>query len=396
MPDAIYSPEFRLLLTCHEASPSIVKLDLQTQILAAQFDENMFKSLVVRHRVAPIVYRNLKDHPSISTVLRDWLKSMTEKNQLSSLKSLQMMLNIQRELNNQDLEGVFLKGIPLSEMYYGDTALRESIDIDLWVEPKAIFQMSSWLNSLGYISKLNVEHMNKHQLQYIQKTDYHHALIATKPELSREIELHWKIRGNLGGFNLDPSNRDTHLITWHSGGLALKVFNDVDQFLYLCAHGTEHAWFRLKWLFDLPQVMAKVDFDWYVVRERAIVLSCVEHLEISFLVLKEMLQMDIPLPILEKIVQEKYRYQLKYILQAIRSDQGFNENDRNRSRHFLFLWSLSKKRLNPSLLLKYLTGPGDWKFLPLPENIFFLYYPLRPFLWLTRRLIDSLKLLRIK
>jgi hypothetical protein len=142
--------------------------------------------------------------------------------------------------------------------------------------------------------------------------------------------------------------------------------------------------------------MAKVDFDWYVVRERAILLSCVEHLEISFLVLKEMLLMDIPLPILEKIVQKKYRYQLKYILQAIRSDQGFNENDRNRSRHFLFLWSLSKKRLNPSLLLKYLTGPGDWKFFPLPENIFFLYYPLRPFLWLTRRLIDSLKLLLLK
>ena len=396
MPDPIYSPEFRLLLTCHEASPSIVKLDWQTQILATQFDENIFKSLVVRHRIAPIVYRNLKDHPFISTVLRDWLKSMTEKNQLSSLKSLQMMLNIQRELNNQDVEGVFLKGIPLSEMYYGDTALRESIDIDLWVEPKAIVQMSSWLNSLGYVSKLNVEHMNKHQLKFIQKTDYHHAFIATKPELSREIELHWKIRGNLGGFNLDPSNRDTHLITWHSGGIALKVFNDVDQFLYLCAHGTEHAWFRLKWLFDLPQVMAKVDFDWYVVRERAIVLSCLEHLEISFLVLKEMLQMDIPLPILEKIIEEKYRYQLKYILQAIRSDKGFNENDRNRSRHFLFLWSLSKKRLNPSLLLKYLTGPGDWKFFPLPENIFFLYYPLRPFLWLTRRLIDSLKLLRIK
>jgi hypothetical protein len=396
MPHARYSPEFKLLLRCHEAPASRVKLDSQIQILATQFDENIFKSLLVRHRVAPIVYLNLKNHPSISPVLKDWLKSMTEQNQLISLKSLHMMLNIQRELNNQNFEGVFLKGVPLAEMYYGDTALRESIDIDLWVEEKAIVPMSTWLKSLGYVSNLNIENINKHQLQYIKRTDYHHALIATKPELSSKIELHWKIRGSLGGFNLDPSNQDTNLITWFYGGLDLKVFDHVDQFLYLCTHGTEHAWFRLKWLFDLPQLIAKINFDWCVVRERAKVLGCLEHLEISFLVLKEILNIDIPLPILEHIVPGKYKYHLKYILQAIRSDRGFNENDRNRSRHFLFLWSLSKKRLNPNLFLKYLTGPGDWKYFPLPENLFFLYFPLRPFLWISRRLSHSLKFMLIK
>ena len=396
MQQYLTSPEYKLLLSCHFVDAKAQQISLRSSVLKKKIDEEIFKTLVIRHRIAPIVYLNLKDDPVISKELRDWLKYMTEQNQVSSLKSLQMMLNIQRQLNNLNARGIFLKGVSLAEMYYGDSALRQSIDIDLLVDEHAIVELSQCLISLGYTSKLDLDKMNRHQLRYIQKIDYHHALITSKPELSREIELHWKLRGSIGALTLNPFADSTELINWQSGGHELNVLNHVDQFLYLCAHGTEHAWFRLKWLFDLPQIIEKVDFNWESVRVRAIDLQCLEDLEISFLVLKKLLNINIPSPIAERITPQKYQRQLKYIFNAIASENGFNETDYNRIRHFLFLWSLSKKRFNLALFLKYFTGPGDWKFLPLPESLFFLYFPLRPFLWISRRVSSALKFLFLK
>lgn len=342
--------------------------------------------MVIRHRIIPLVYLNLKDEPLISVSLKEWLKSRTRENQFASLQSLHMMLAIQHELNNHHFQGIFLKGVALAEMYYGDASLRESIDIDLWIEERAFVPFSLWLHTLGYRSKLNLENMNKYQLAYLKKSDYHHSFITTQANIPREVELHWKVRPGSAIFDHELDTQKIKLHKWTINNTEFSVFNPVDQFLYLCIHGTEHAWFRLKWLFDLNQLMMKVNFNWSHVRERAMKLSCLSQLELSFLVLNKMLSIEIPLEISRAIHPKKYSKQMIYITDAILSEKGVNDNDRNRRRHFFFLWSLAKTNGKLSLFYKYFTGPGDWKFLHLPEYLFFLYFPLRPFLWLMRRI----------
>ena len=384
MQSTLLSPEFELLRSCYSVNPST---NLKNSNRREQtINELLFKNLVIRHRVAPIVFFNLKDDPILSKELREWLKKMTEHVQVASLKSLQMMLKIQKELNQKKVQGVFLKGIPLAEMYYGDVGLRESIDIDLWVEPKGFVEIFSWIKSIGYNSKLNIEKMNEHQVAYIQKTDHHHSLITNRSDFPREIELHWKIKGSSSAFDL--SSDRIQLANWSSGEMSLSVLGHIDQFIYLCVHGTEHAWFRLKWLFDLPQLIEKTEFDWAKVKNRAIELNSLAHVEISFLVLRNILDLGIPSPIMDEIIPEKYNRQLEYIYAVMGSEKGINEADRNRLRHVIFLWSLNKKKVDVSMFLKYLTSPGDWKFFPLPQNLFLLYFPLRPILWLIRRLIN--------
>ena len=76
-----------------------------------------------------------------------------------------------------------------------------------------------------------------------------------------------------------------------------------------------------------------------------------------------------------------------YINGAIASSSLFNDNDTNRLAHLRFMRSLSRKKINWALILKYLTSPQDWKLLPLPSSLFFLYFPLRPFLFLWRRIV---------
>jgi hypothetical protein len=225
----------------------------------------------------------------------------------------------------------------------------------------------------GYVSLPDIRTLNAKQLDFIKKTDHDLQFIAEKPGLPSILELHWKLRGPLGGFNLNPDS----------------PMNEVDNFLYLCAHGTEHGWFRLKWLFDLPQIMDHIAFDWAQVRDRAIMLDCLDHLELTMLVLQSILNEPIPEVINVHLHASKYTTQLKYIHAAIASSSVFNDNDANRLAYLRYMRSLSRKKINWGLVLKYLTSPKDWELLPLPSGLFFLYFPLRPFLFLWRRFFEN-------
>ena len=367
---SILSPEFKLMLSCCRVKPGRRESELRAQALGASINEDIFLALLIRHRVFPLVYFNLKDESLISVGLKDKLKQLAAANQLQALQSRHMQFRLQKELDLQQYKGFFLKGVSLSEKYYGDAGLRHVMDIDCWVEEKAIGPIGDWLFKAGYTSVPDIRRLNARQFAFVQITDHDLQFLTDKPELPKVIELHWKLRGPLGGFNLQPD----------------APMNEVDHFLYLCTHGTEHGWFRMKWLFDLPQIIDTVSFDWEAMRERAIALDCLDHLEIAMVVLHEFLNEPLPTAILSRLQPHQYDRHLMYIRKAIAADSTFNDNDANRLAYFKYMLLLSRRKFNWVLVLKYLTSHQDWKLLPLPKQLFFLYFPLRPFLVLWRRI----------
>ncbi len=369
MSTSLLSPEFKLMLSCCRVKPSSWEFERRAEALGASIDEKVFLALLIRHRVFPIVYFNLKEESLISDGLKDKLKQLAGANQLQALQSRHMQFRMQKEFDRQAYKGFFLKGVTLSEQYYGDAGLRHVMDLDCWVEERAIGSTSEWLYEEGYVSVPDIRQLNTKQINFIKRTDHDLQFVTEKSGLPGIIELHWKLRGSLGGFNLTPD----------------EPMNEVDNFLYLCTHGTEHGWFRLKWLFDLPQIMDRVIFDWAQVRDRAIVLDCLDHLEITMMVLESYLKEPIPAAIMDHLIPSTYTSQLSYIHGAIASASVFNDNDANRLAYLRYMRYLSRKKINWALILKYLTSHQDWKLLPLPKQLFFLYFPLRPFLVLWRR-----------
>lgn len=368
------SPEFRLLLSCCRIIPGTKELKQREESIGESINEEFFFALVQRHRVLPIVYYNLQRENRISKDLKEKLKKLAEDNQFNALQSRLMQHRIEKELKRKDFKGFFLKGVKLAELYYGDPGFRHVMDLDCWVEESAIMYLTQWLYEEGYVSVPDVRKLNAKQLAFIKRTDHDIQFLTEKAGLPLVIELHWKLRGSLGGFNLNPD----------------KPMNEVDHFLYLCTHGTEHGWFRLKWLFDLPQIMDRVVFDWVQVRERALVLDCLDHLEITMLVLDAFLNEPIPDAILADLEPHRYARQLRYIHDAIASALVFNETDANRLGYLKYMNSLSRKKFNGNLVLKYLTSHKDWELLPLPPGLFFLYFPFRPILILWRRMFNIL------
>lgn len=367
---SILSPEFKLMLSCYRVKPGRRESELKAEVLGGSINEEAFLSLLLRHRVFPLVYFNFKEESLISVGLKDKLKQLAAANQLQALQSRHMQFRLQKELDLQQYKGFFLKGVSLSEKYYGDAGLRHVMDMDCWVEEKAIGPIGDWLFKAGYTSVPDIRRLNARQFAFFQKTDHDLQFLTDKPGLPKVIELHWKLRGSLGGFNLQPD----------------APMNEVDHFLYLCTHGTEHGWFRMKWLFDLPQIIDTVSFDWEAVRERAIALDCLDHLEIAMMVKQEFLREPMPPAILSRLQPRQYESHLRYIRQVIVAESTFNDNDTNRLAYFKYMLLLSRRKFNWVLVLKYLTSHQDWKLLPLPKQLFFLYFPLRPFLVLWRRI----------
>lgn len=381
------TPEFKLLLSCSKLYVGENDLSSNKVILNDKINDDSFIELVDRHAVAPLVHHSLKSIPGVSDQLIFKINQRVQRNQLMSLSATSMIVRLQKKMDADQIKGIFLKGIPLAAMYYGDIALRESMDIDLWVEKKGFVVISDYLTSLGYRSNLDLKKLNNRQIRYKFKTDHHLLFVSEDPALPPVIELHWKIKDRFGLFTFNPEENVELTATYEIAGVAISVFNHIDNFLYLCTHGCEHAWYRLKWLFDLPQLMSSVNYDWKEVQKRAIELNCEDQLKLTFLLLNKLLGYEIPAPLRSDKINSNMKSQLSYIEHCIYYKGLYCDTDKEKWMNFRYSLSINKKGIfNPSLLLRYLTSENDWKLLPLPEKLFFLYFPLRPFLLISRRI----------
>lgn len=326
--------------------------------------------LAERHRITPLVYLSLKDQLDQYPDLLLELKNRFDFNRLMALTLKSYETWLENYLNQHNIKFTFLKGLQIAEKYYGDIAGRHVLDIDILVEEAGINQLHQALLEQGFYPDPDIVHFNRSQLSFFRVVNHDLAYIRKNQHFNVVIEVHWSFRGQLKAFSLDE----------------VRTLDKVEELLYLCTHGTEHAWFRLKWLCDILQVIDTVSFDWDAVRQRAQELHCLSHLELTWLLIQQLFSIPIPKPILNGMPASMHRSKMEHILKSIQHLSGVNENDRMRLTQLVYVWGFNKRLAGLPLVLKYMTGPEDWKLLPLPHFLFFLYFPLRPFLFLWRKI----------
>lgn len=82
-------------------------------------------------------------------------------------------------------------------------------------------------------------------------SNYHHFTFVN-PASRTPVELHWKAMRN--SFLLPPGFEQrafSRVETINLGNEPISVLSWIDNFLFLCAHGANDGWFRLKWLCDI-------------------------------------------------------------------------------------------------------------------------------------------------
>lgn len=147
---------------------------------------------------------------------------------------------------------VFLKGLTLGALAYGNPAIKSAIDVDLLIDRGDLGKAAELLHAAGY--------------QLIAPEE------SANDETLRAWHLNWKESvwiGRSGALQLDLHTRtadNRHLIPtieakssrqWVDvgGGSRLPTLAEDELLTYLAVHGASSAWFRLKWICDFAALL---------------------------------------------------------------------------------------------------------------------------------------------
>jgi hypothetical protein len=346
-------------------------------------DWGAFLKLALHHRVYPLLFLRLIkiEHGLIPL---ETLESLSKYYKNNTIKMLQLSAEMEK-LSKLFLENkicpLFLKGPVLGADLYGDISMRTSGDLDILVSIHDLEKVNGLLEEQGYKKD-----------EYIQTllNDWkwrHHHFTYYHPSKRTKIEIHWRL-------NPAPSKEPTFTELWGRkrrstiSSTPIYFLSKEDLFCFLITHGARHGWSRLRWLLDIHQITQK-DLDWTVLKNlqrrfqighiagQSIILSSQLFNTILNKDMYELGNKKRP----QKIAQEAIFYLETMV--NLHIDNVPENISKYHSRHLFSLMSYQQKIAFFMIVLHpYYT---DAQTLPLPEKFHFLYYPLRPFLWIWRK-----------
>lgn len=177
------------------------------------------------HKVAPLLYNNIKGLDIPQVILKDLEKiyTYTAFHNMLYLEELKQIIEISQKVN---IKIIILKGPVLAQETYGNIALRPFNDIDILIQKKDLDQLTHILTSSGYHAQ-NINFYKK----------YHFHLPLTKiGKIPIHLELHWEL---VDQFILNRI--DMNKIWSESSGNHLSSESNI---LYLLLHIEKHAFFN--------------------------------------------------------------------------------------------------------------------------------------------------------
>jgi hypothetical protein len=182
---------------------------------------------------------------------------------ISQMKKLQQLgdfLKLMEEMRNEGLNGLLIKGPALSQKIYGDPFYRTSHDFDLLFDPGELSRAIHFFECRGFRGvKFSWPESDKNQ-ERAKSLMNQYFIFHQKKNLS--IELHWKLFDRRF---TDPSIAEKmvweNTATVEINGHSLQSLDGDFELLYLVIHGSLHAWFRLKWLVDVHEILKRRAID---------------------------------------------------------------------------------------------------------------------------------------
>jgi hypothetical protein len=248
------SREFLLVAACCRWPLSEAAIAVIRRHAAAAIDWACLLRLVQRHRVAGLVHNALSSAeielpPRIAEALASQARHVARR----SLALTAETIRLQRAFDTAKIPVVTLKGIALAQLAYGSLTLKQGHDIDLLVAPECAPEALQLLEREGYALRRPALSLNTAQRRALVR-------FARDVEVARRadglaVELHWRLSYSpvlLKGIDASAPTQDVSL----SSGGRVRTLASEELFAYLCVHGAEHFWFRLKWLADLNALLS--------------------------------------------------------------------------------------------------------------------------------------------
>lgn len=390
-PEAIKQQEqFKKL--CQLCSPNFTKED----VLATEVDWPIIWKLALRHRVVPVMADRIKQ---LDIVVPDDIATMmadnVQQNLFKGMKQAAELVRLTQLFAENDIPFVVFKGIALLKLMGLELHQRHHGDIDvLLADVEDVWKADEALGSIGY-ERLTLPKnftLNARQEQYFK--DYEKDVIYYHPQRRIHLELHFKVYLSHQLLPISSSEFYKNRSEVEINSTKIPVMSQVDHQIYLLVHGAVSRWCRLKWLCDVP--LASVNGQAYLTSQfsqRARTLGIERIATLGIGLANEFFLMPTTPELIKKTelskkIQLLIRVSKINLSQSVTYSMNLYEKIRFWVVHSFLYMPLLKKDNTYKIdhFKSYMTRMSDWEVLPLSPSLFFLYYPLRPLLWLKRQL----------
>lgn len=356
--------------------PNIMYDTLEIGTISHNFNWESFLEFARHHRIYPVLYERMSnlELSTIPKVVMSSLKEMYRENTFRMMR-LCAELNLINELFNKNgIRTIMLKGPVLSQELFGNFTSRTSKDLDIYIPIENIDEAEKLLNEAGYTAT-----HNNFRVGDTWRWREHHLSYTNKSK-NIQVEIHWRLSPDT---DKEPSFEELwkrSRICYISGKSYHLLCNE-DLFMYLVRHGSRHGWFRLRWLLDIKKILEK-EIDWPLLKTLLSKYHC-NHYAIQALVLSSILFETQPPTTMGLSSKDKYAPIILYVLKFIRNTKTKSTLEMGYKKELFLLKTRRQKAVY--VLSRFFPNSWDAAAIPLPRQLHFLYFVLRPFILLWRQ-----------
>lgn len=357
----------------HESENDIILRIARREDVHAQSDLNWdyLFATAYAHGLVPLLHKHLDAAPT-HFIAR--LKRESVANSQTTLHLIGKQLRLYKLFTEHNIPLALFKGPLLSQMAYGELALRQAGDIDVLIDRKNFSQARRLLESLGYqmtppLTPAQLEsHLNSHcELQFM------------RDEWFTVVDLHWDLAPRSFVFKLSAAEVMSRLQSVSLAGTEVKTFANEDLVLYQAMHGAKHLWRRLEWITSLAEtIRATPALNWDLLIERANKARSSRILALGVRLVEKFCDVNIPAEVFANIDAEHAMQRMADdIRQQIFTTFGAADSTET-NLYNLRVMDRKRDALVSALRSIFVPTLSDWQALALPTHLHSLYYAYRP------------------
>ena len=361
--------------------------EADAEALSRVADWNAVASLARRHQVESLLLRGMRTRPGLRCVshVEPGLERARGRNVRRGFAQIDGLQRAAGLLRAAGVPFLVLKGMSLSQRLYGNPLERAARDIDLLASPHAFQAAERVLLENGWRRLQPSFPETPSRNRWYRRFRHEHELVGP----GGPLELHRRLSHNPFYFDVPFENLHAGSVPVEIGALSFRVLGEEDELAYLMCHGARHYWSRLKWLCDVAVILASLEpqgLERIAVRCRQDGLESI--LASTLRLCREALHVRVP-PGPPPLPAGGRR--AACIVGFSRRTWGDVEPTGSRGgfdwlgQKVVGLLAKPDPRTVGYEIASVAIGPRDWGRLDLPDRLFYLYFPLRPFLWLSRR-----------
>lgn len=346
-------------------------------------DWKMFFDLSIHHRVYPLLASKLQrfDDSLIPQFVIQTVSGYYKKNIFKMLQLSGEMEQLAKVFSSKGIEAIFLKGPMLGNEIYGDVSLRTCGDLDLLIPIEDLDIMHKLLESNGYLKDDYIQSVLEDWKWRHHHVTYHHPLKDIK------VEIHWRLHPGPGkepNFNELWKRKRKSLLS----NSPIYFLGREDLFLFLVSHGARHGWSRLRWLIDIHRMIGQ-GMDWQEIDALVKKHNNFHVIGQSIILSSQLLNAQVTNEMQKFITKNRSKLLAQGAIFYIRKMINLHNEPLPKDvsiYHGRHLFSLMPRKQKILFILSYLYPYHiDTVTLPLPKELHFLYFILRPFLCLWRK-----------